>query len=381
MVIPPEPGKNLVTTIDAGIQSSLYHAIKDHAETNGFEGGAGIIMNIKTGELIAMTSYPEFDANILSEGKNKELIQKYALDSRKFFLNRAINGLYTPGSTVKPYLAIGALQEGIITPQTTVYSVGQVEIPNRYDPSNPQIFRDWKKGGHGTTNVYTAIAESVNTFFYAIGGGYKDQVGLGISRIDKYVEKFGIGEPTGFALENDKRGTVPSPEWKLKHFTDGAWRLGDTYNSAIGQFGFQVSVLQMARAVGAIGNSGILITPHIELDQTIKDSEKKAVTGIDEKNYVIMRDAMRQTVVRGTAMTLNVPYVQISAKTGTAQTGKGNRSMNSWSTGFFPSDNPTYAYAIVMENAPSTNEAGASRAMRVVFDWIQNNEPEFFQVQ
>ncbi len=377
MMIQPTPGNNLVTTIDSVIQTALYNAIKNHAQDNGFQGGAGVIMNIKTGELIAMTSYPEFDANILSQGKDREIIQQYALDDRKVYLNRAINGLFTPGSIVKPYLAIGALQEGIITPQTSIFSSGQVEIPNRYDPSKPQIFRDWKKGGHGPTNVYTAIAESVNTFFYAIGGGYKDQTGLGISRIDNYINKFGIGKPTGFYLENDKPGTIPSPEWKLKNFKDGAWRQGDTYNSAIGQFGFQVSILQMLRAVGAIGNGGTLITPHIEKDQLIKDSEKQVVTGIDEKNFVIIRDAMRQTVLRGTASTLNVPYVQVSAKTGTAQTGKGNKFMNSWSTGFFPSNDPMYAFVVVMEMAPSTNEAGASRVVRNVLDTIQEKEPEF----
>ncbi len=380
MMIPPEPGKNLTLTIDSVVQSALYKGIKDLAESSGFEGGAGIVMNIKTGELIAMTSYPEYDANILAEGKNNEVIASYATDHRKVYLNRAISGLFTPGSTVKPYLAIGALQEGIITPQTIVYSVGQVEIPNRYNPSQPQIFRDWKKGGHGPTNVYTAIAESVNTFFYAIGGGYKDQAGLGISKIDTYINKFGIGTPTGFALENDKAGTVPSPEWKLKNFTDGAWRQGDTYNSAIGQFGFQVSLLQMVRAVGAIGNSGTLVTPHVELNTEIKDSEKKQVAGIDEKNYAVIRDAMRQTVLRGTAQVLNVPYVQVSTKTGTAQVGKGRKFSNSWSTGFFPSDNPTYAYAVVMEMAPSTNEAGASRAVRYMFDQIQLTEPDFFQI-
>lgn len=379
MQIDPEPGKNLTLSIDAGVQSALYNAIKDLAEQSNFQGGAGIIMDITNGEVIAMTSYPEFDANILSQGKDKATISQYATDPRKIYLNRAVTGLYTPGSTVKPYLALGALQEGVITPSTTVFSSGQVEIPNRYDPSKPQVFRDWKKGGHGTTNVYTAIAESVNTFFYAIGGGAQGITPLGISRIDEYAEKFGLGSPTGFELDGDKKGTIPSPQWKLKAFaTDNAWRQGDTYNSAIGQFGFQVSLLQMVRAVGAIANSGTLITPHLVKDQPIKDSEKKQVTGIDEKNYVVIRDAMRQTVLRGTAQTLNVPYVHAAVKTGTAQVGAGNRSMNSWSTGFFPYENPKYAFAVVMDLAPSTNEAGASRAVRVLFDWIQNNRPEFF---
>jgi len=382
MMTPAEPGKNLYTTVHSGIQSALYNAIKDLAEAGGFEGGAGIIMNIKTGELIAMTSYPEFDANILSEGKDRETIARYATDPKKVYLNRATSGLYTPGSTIKPYIAIGALQERVITTETTIMSTGRVEIPNRYDPSNPQVFRDWQREGHGPTNVYTAIAESVNTFFYAVGGGLGSQQALGISRINDYVKRFGIGEPTGFSFTNDKQGTIPSPEWKLKMFQDGAWRQGDTYNSAIGQFGFQVSLLQMVRAVGAIGNSGILITPHVELGRGLQPTDTKTVPGIDEQNYSILRDAMRQTVTRGTAQILHVPYTTVAAKTGTAQVGRGNRFMNSWTTGFFPVEDPTYAFAVVMEMAPSTNEAGASRTMRTTLDWIQNNDPEFFtQIQ
>lgn len=379
MVIQPEPGKNLTLSIDSGIQSALYNSIKDLAESSNFQGGAGIIMDLKTGEVIAMTSYPEFDANILSQGENREIIASYATDPRKIYLNRAITGLYTPGSTVKPYLALGALQEGVITPQTTVFSSGQVEIPNRYDPSKPQVFRDWKKGGHGVTNVYTAIAESVNTFFYAIGGGAQGINPLGISRIDEYSEKFGLGQATGFELDGDKNGTVPSPQWKLKAFaSDNVWRQGDTYNSAIGQFGFQVSLLQMVRAVGAMANGGTLITPHLVKDAPIKDSEIKKVDGIDPKNYQVIRDAMRQTVLRGTATALDVPYVHAAVKTGTAQIGAGNRSMNSWSTGFFPYENPRYAFAVVMDLAPSTNQSGATHAVRATFDWIQNNKPEFF---
>ena len=382
MTIPSEPGNNIILTIDSDIQSELFNAIKQHAEENHFDGGAGIIMNIKNGEVLAMTSYPEFDSNVLSQGKDVAIIGEYAVNPKKVYLNRAISGLYTPGSIMKPYLAIGALQENIINPNTTIFSSGQIEIPNRYNPEQPQIFRDWKKGGHGPTNIYTAIAESVNTYFYAIGGGYNGQAGLGISKIELYVKKFGIGTSTGFFLENDKNGTIPSPEWKLKTFkSDNAWRLGDTYNSSIGQFGFQVSLLQMIRAVGALANGGELITPHIDKNTNILSSDRKLITGIDEKNYAIIRDAMRQTVIRGTAKLLDLPYVSVAAKTGTAQTGLKNRSMNSWITGFFPTNDPTYAFVIMMDTAPSTNEAGASRVMRNIFDNIYNRDPEFFNIK
>lgn len=379
LVTKPVQGTNITLTIDAGIQSAMYQAIRDLADKNGFEGGAGVMMDVHTGEIIALTSYPEYDLNILSHGDDRETIAQYATDSRKVYLNRTLAGLYTPGSTVKPYLALGALNEGIITPNTTVLSVGQVEIPNRYDPTKPQIFRDWKKGGHGTTNVYKAIAESVNTFFYAIGGGYQNQTGLGISRIDDYVRKFQLDKKTGVDIEGEVTGTVPSPEWKLKTFpNDSTWRLGDTYNSSIGQFGFQVTTLALVRAVAALANGGTLVQPYVTKEPLPPRAPQIRIEGIDPKWYAVIHDAMRKTVTEGTAQVANVPFVHAAIKTGTAQVGPRNSFMNSWSTGFFPYENPKYAFVIVMDKAKSTNETGATYVVRQVFDWIWNNNPNFF---
>lgn len=380
MVTPPKPGTNVTMTVDAGIQGAMYDAIKELAESKGFEGGAGIMMDVHTGEVLAMTSYPEYDLNVLSHGDDHATIARYAVDSRHVYLNRTLAGLYTPGSTVKPYLALGALNEGLITPSTTVYSSGQVEIPNRYDPSKPQIFRDWKKGGHGVTDVYKAIAESVNTFFYTIGGGYKGQQGLGISGIDKYVAKFGIGDKTGIDVDGEVAGSVPSPEWKAKVFpNDPTWRLGDTFNSSIGQFGFQVTTVQMVRAVAAIANNGTLVQPYVTKDPKPATAEPVAITGIDQKWYKVIHDAMRKTVTDGTAQVINVPYVHAAAKTGTAQVGPRNSFMNSWSTGYFPAENPKYAFVVVMDKAKSTNETGATFVMGKVFDWMNTYEPQYFK--
>lgn len=380
MISPAQAGQNVTLTIDAGIQSAMYDAIKNLAESNGFEGGAGIMMDVHTGEILVMTSYPEYDLNILSHGDDVATIRGYATDPRHVYLNRAVAGLYTPGSTVKPYLALGALNEGIITPQTTITSIGQVEIPNPYDATRSQIFHDWKREGHGVTNVHKAIAESVNTFFYSIGGGYKGQQGLGIARIDEYVEKFGIGQKTGIDIDGELGGNVPSPEWKKKTFpTDGTWRLGDTYNSSIGQFGFQATVLEMTRAVAAIANRGNLVQPFVTMEPKTKTSAPQKIDGIDDQWYSVIHDAMRKTVTEGTAQSVNVPYVHAAVKTGTAQVGPRNAFMNSWSTGFFPVENPKYAFVVVMDKAKSTNETGASFVMRRVFDWMQLNTPEYFQ--
>lgn len=380
MVTPPQAGSNVTLTVDSGIQSVMYAAIKELAEAKGFEGGAGAMMDVRTGEMIAMTSYPEYDLNILSHGSDSATIARYATDDRHVYLNRVLAGLYTPGSTVKPYLALGALNEGIITPSTTVYSVGQVEIPNRYDPTKPQIFRDWKKGGHGVTDVYKAIAESVNTFFYSIGGGYKNQQGLGISRIDDYISKFDIGNKTGIDVDGEVAGNVPSPDWKAKIFPkDPTWRLGDTYNSAIGQFGFQVTALQMVRAVAAIANNGQLIQPYVTMNPKPEISAPTQIQGINAKWYTVIHDAMRKTVTEGTAKIVDVPYVHAAIKTGTAQVGPRNSFMNSWSTGFFPYENPKYAFVIVMEKAKSTNETGATFVMSKVFNWMSVHTPQYFK--
>lgn len=385
MVTPAEAGKSVTLTIDSGIQTAMYEAIKELAVDKGFEGGAGVMMDVTTGEVIALTSYPEYDLNILSHGKDRETIASYATDSRRVYLNRSLAGLYTPGSILKPYFALGALNEGVITQETTVFSSGKVEIPNRYDPTKPQVFRDWQREGHGATNVYKAIAESVNTFFYVMGGGSKDYPGrqvFGIAGIEEYMSRFLIGQKTGIDIDGEVAGNIPSPEWKKKVFpTDGAWYQGDTYNSSIGQFGFQVTAVQMVRAVGAIANNGKLLQPYVTMDPKPVLEDPKLVTGIDPKWFKVIKDAMRMTVTDGTAQSVNVPYVHAAVKTGTAQVGAKNAFMNSWSTGFFPYENPRYAFVIIMDKARSTNETGATFVMRKVFDWMHLNAPEYFTVK
>ncbi|MBP9821498.1 MAG: hypothetical protein KBC98_01275 [Candidatus Pacebacteria bacterium] len=380
LMVPPEAGSNVHLTIDAGVQQSLHTAIQELAETANFQAGAGVIMNVKTGELLALTSYPEYDSSVLSFGTDRTTIASYNSDNRKPYLNRVVAGTFTPGSTMKPYLALGALEEGIITDDTTVMSTGKIEIPNRFNPDQPQTFRDWRPQGHGSTNVYHAIADSVNTFFYAIGGGLGGQEGLGITRMEKYIRMFGFGTKTGIDIEGEREGNIPNPAWKLKTFpSDGAWRLGDTYNSAIGQFGFLVTPIQLVHAVGGIATRGTLVAPRtMPGDGSMKT---ETISGISQENFNIMHQAMRETVTKGTAQSLNVPYVHAAAKTGTAQTGISNRSMNSWVTGFWPVENPQYAFVVVMENASSTNQMGASGTMRKVFDYIETNSPEYFEVE
>lgn len=371
-----QDGNNVTTTLDAKIQTYLYQAIKKQSEEGGFDAGAGGIMDIRTGELLAMVSYPEYDPDTLAEGVDAEKIKLFFSDTKKPFLNRFVAGLYAPGSIVKPFVALAALEEGVINENTTVMSTGRIEIPNKYNPSNKSIYKDWRSGGHGVTDVKHAIADSVNTFFYAISGGYKKQKGIGIAKIEYYLRLFDFAQKTGIDFSHESQGVIPNPEWKKKRFKDGTWRLGDTYITSIGQFGFQVSPLQVLRSVSAIANDGFLPLP-VLLQSEIAEP-KKISRDIKPENYQIIRDAMRQTTIKGSAKNLNLSEVDIAVKTGTAQIGKNNEYYNSWVLGFFPYKKPKYAFVIVMEKADRGGTGSASRAMRNFIEKVTENYPDFW---
>jgi len=371
----PKHGQNVSISIDSRLQTVMYDAIVDLSERIGYEGGAGIIIDIHTGEILVSVSYPEYNPEIMSSRTNQDVIRGYLLDPRRPFLNRVISGLYSPGSIVKPFIAIGALNEKIITPNTKILSTGFIEIPNPWNPDQPAIFRDWREKGHGNVDVVRAIGDSVNTFFYAIGGGYKNQPGIGISKIHEYMKIFGIGEKTGVDLSGEVSGTVPNPDWKKKIFKGEAWRLGDTYNTSIGQYGFQVTPIQMVRSTSIIANNGIYVTPSFSLESVSKISQVEK--NIPKDYYDLVKDGMRNVVEGGTAQLLNVSYVKVAAKTGTAQTGQGNRFVNSWSVGFFPYENPKYAFTIIMEKGPAKNDLSSSFVMRTFLDWLRDNAPEY----
>jgi len=371
----PKRGTDLMTTIDSRIQKKLFTLIKDLSENESFSGGAGVIMDTEKGEVIVSTSFPEYNSEILSLGKDTTSINNYLTDKRKVFLDRDISGLYTPGSIVKPFFALGALAEGVIDPYKKILSTGSMSIPNPYFPDQKTVFKDWK--AHGWTNMMEALAVSSDIYFYEIGGGFEDQKGLGIANLEKYAKLFGLGVKTGIDLPNEKSGTIPNPEWKLANFDGDPWRIGNTYHTAIGQYGFQVTPMEMTRAIGAIANNGKLLNPHLILNDVEKE---KIFSLIDLKKeyFDTVHDGMRQAVTFGTAVALNVPYVEVAAKTGTAQIGISKNKINSWIVGFFPYENPKYAFTIMMEAGPSTNSIGASSIMRQLLDWMSTNTPEYF---
>ena len=376
--IPPTNGQDIQLSVDSKVQTALYNIIAQTAQGSGFEGGAGIIMNVHTGAILAMTTYPEYNSQILTDGQDAAAIQNYVTNPNNAFLNRATSGLYTPGSIVKPYVALAAQEEKIIDPNKVVHTIGYISVPNPYNPTLPSIFKDWQN--NGDEDMERAIAMSSDVYFYEIGGGYQSQPGLGVDNIKKYLSSFGLGQPFKGMFSFSPSGTIPDPAWKAANFNGQAWNIGDTYHTAIGQYGWQVTPLQMIRSVSAIANGGTLLEPTVVANDTNSLSLATKETLITDPNYYsIVREGMRQGVEYGVAKALNNPTVEIAAKTGTAQLGVSKHDVNSWVTGFFPFQDPQYAFAIVMERAPETYPIGAPGAMANVINWMITNTPEYLK--
>lgn len=370
----PQSGEPLYVSVDSRIQAKLFDLMSELADSVGFAGGASVIIDVRTGELLAMVSFPEYDSNIMTGGDNSAVIAGYQTDTATPFLNRAIGGLYTPGSIIKPFVAVGALEEGVIDPLKQIYSDGALRLPNPYDPDNPTIFNDWK--AHGWVDMRHALAVSSNVYFFHIGGGFEDQRGIGIAGIEKYAKLFGIGDITGIDLSGEVAGVIPSEAWKREVFPDDPWRVGDTYNTSIGQYGFQATPLQMARAMALIANDGLVVTPHVRMDSDVAAGKR---INVGEDTLRIVREGMRIGALEGTAKALNVPYVELAAKTGTAELGVTKQNVNSWVMGFWPYEEPRYAFATVMEKGPATNLVGSASVMRGLLDWMSINTPEYFE--
>lgn len=376
VVKPPVQGQNVTLSIDSRVQSALYNNLKDIATRVGFAGGAGVIMDVHTGEVLALTSYPEYSSQVMSDRTDTAAIKALLNDQSLPFLNRATDGLYTPGSIIKPYEALAVQNEGIIDPATIIHTTGSISIPNPYDPTKTTVFRDWKD--LGDLDLRHAIAMSSDAYFYTVGGGYQGQKGLGIANIDKYLRLFGFGTTTldgSVSILMDKAGTIPTPAWKKATFGED-WYLGDTYHTAIGQYGFQVTPMQIVRGMAAVANEGTILTPTIIKGQP---PHIESVVDIPKSYFDVVHQGMRLGVQIGTSVALNVPYAEFAGKSGTAELGVSKANVNSWITGFWPYDNPKYAFALTLEHGSVHNLIGAAAAMRQTIDWMSINTPEYFK--
>ena len=345
---PQKNGQEAHLTVDAGLQREAYRSVKEIVETRGFKGGSSVILDIHTGEVLALVSFPGFDPNIVSRGKPADEISKILTDSSKPFFNRAVSGLYSTGSVIKPFLALAALEEKVITPEKQILSTGSLSVPNPFKPGEATVFKDWK--AHGWVDMRRAIGVSSNVYFYTIGGGFGDVKGLGVTKIREWIKRFGISEKTGIDLTNEKAGFIPGPEWKAAvNKNDPTWRIGDTYHLSIGQDNLQVTPIQMAVAVASIANGGNILEPHVLKE--IKDGNGETVAktapkvrrqlSIAPEYFQVVREGMRLTTTEiGTAPVMASLPIAIGAKTGTAELGVVRKRVNSWFIGFAPFDNP-----------------------------------------
>ncbi|OGG68301.1 hypothetical protein A3C95_02400 [Candidatus Kaiserbacteria bacterium RIFCSPHIGHO2_02_FULL_56_30] len=373
IINPPINGTDLALSIDSRAQEALYDAVSSLADQVPFLGGAGILMDASTGAVRALVSYPEYDPNVLSGGGPAETIAAYNASSRKPYLNRAVSGLYAPGSIVKPFEATGALTDGTITPSVTVNSTGSISVPNPYDPSRPTVFKDWR--ALGVLDLREAIAWSSDIYFYAVGGGLGNVRGLGIERLAYWYRAFGLESPTGIELPSESAGFIPTPAWKETTY-DEIWRIGDTYHTAIGQYAMQVTPIAVARAVAAIANGGKLVKPTL-----LKDAQLSGESlTVDADALRVVREGMRLAVTLGTASGLASleGIVHAAAKTGTAQTGAKNEYYNSWAVGFFPYEDPKYVFMVVMERGPAGNPTGGVYIVQQFLTALSQAAPEYF---
>ena len=372
----PVDGANVVLTIDLEMQKQVEKILEQYVGPQ--DNGAAVVMDVHTGEVLAMVSVPSFDNNIFSGPLSERDLAALVDSPAKPLVNHAIAERYPPGSTFKTIVGAAALQEGIATPSTTITSRGYILVENEYDPNVVYPFKDW--AALGPLDFYGGIAMSSDVYFYYLSGGKADEGfrGLGEERVARYARAFGLGEPTGIDLPGESPGLVPDAEWKRETLNE-AWFVGDTYNFGIGQGYLSVTPLQMASAISAVANGGQLLTPHL-LKET-RDSHGNVLQKIEVKarrkvpvdpGYLqIVTDAMLQSVTRGVAKPAAVKGLEIAGKTGTAEFGAprfdGSHETHGWFVGFAPYDDPQIAVAVFVQRGGGGQEAAPAAAQ--IFDY------------
>lgn len=353
---PPVKGEDIYLTIDALLQEAAYKAFEGHA-------GAFVALKPDTGEILSLLSSPSFDPNIFVEGVSGTYWNELVNNSQNPLLNRAIQGLYAPGSTFKIITAIAGLEEGVVTPdKILVNCTGGISF-------GTWTFGCWKKEGHGSVNLIRALIESCDVYFYELGRI------LGIGKIYKYATLLGLGNSTGFSSE-EKPGLVPDEEWKKK-VKKTSWFLGDTFNTAIGQGFLKVTPLQMANVMATMVNGGTKITPYI-----IRGTNpQKENLNLNPKNLEIIKDALSGVVnePNGTASSARSYMIKFGGKTGTVQVvskklkekvSYKNIEHHAWFIGFAPVEKPEIAFSVIVEHGGSGGAVAAPIAKNILEGYI-----------
>lgn len=364
---PAEDGHNLQLSLDYNLQRKIEELALIHLERAKLRRASVVAVNPKNGEILALVSLPAYNNNLFARGISQTDYSAFANDPDRPLFNRAVSGEFPSGSTIKPIFSAGALQEGIITPVTSFLSNGGLRIGQWFFP-------DWRSGGHGQTNVRKAIAESVNTFYYYIGGGYGDFRGLGLDGLVKYSELFGLGQASGIDLPGERSGFVPTEEWK-RAVKKEPWYIGDTYHFAIGQGDVLVTPLQVANYTAALANGGTLYKPHLVSkilgsdNQIVREVEPEIIRDeiIDGDYLRVVQEGMRQTVTAGSARSLASLPVEVAGKTGTAQ-WSSTKEPHAWFIGFAPYNDPEIALVILVEEGTG-GDTMATPIARDILSW------------
>lgn len=375
MLSEPRTGREFRTTIDGDLQRYFYERMRAQLATTGRRAGVGIALDPRNGEILALVSLPSFDSQAFVDRKRSEDRLRLLTDSAEPLFNRALAGVYSPGSTIKPLHAIAALKEGIVTPASRIFSTGSIEIPNPYVPDKPSRFLDWRP--QGWVDLRSALARSSNIYFYAVGGGlprgdiastegWRSLGGLGIERIRAYWEKFGFGVKTGIDLRDEGTGFLPSASEKRTR-TGEPWRLGDTYNVSIGQGDLLVTPLQLLDLIASLGAGGKVYRPHVNKDvpaELVRDDAREYGSEI-----ALVREGLRAVVAEpyGTAIPLRDLPIAVAGKTGSAQTD-ANTKVNAFFVGYAPDENPAIALLVLIENARE-GSLNAIPVAKDVFEW------------
>jgi penicillin-binding protein 2 len=389
-ITPATPGNNVILTIDKDIQEAAWKAF---IEGNRIGGAIAMKAN---GEILAWVSAPSFDPNEFSTGISPDLWRRLVNDPDKPLRNKPIQDHNSPGSTFKPLIAMSALAEGVITPNTIVSCPGVLRFAGR-------PYHDHLRGGHGNLNVTQAVERSSNVFFYKMG------IALGIDKMFKVCDAFGIGRKTGIELLGERAGLMPSNQWK-KNTIGEEWQPGENLSVAIGQ-GFVLSnPLQMAVAYNAIGTEGKVVKPFVVKrvlsaeNKLIREFEPTVVRDLTDPSsefhikkdvFKSVKEGLRLVVngERGTARASRLNYIEIAGKTGTSQVMNFSADQiyascearpkyqrhHGWFIGYAPADNPEIAFGVLAEHACHGSSGAAPIAKAMVAAYVTKYRPEWLE--
>jgi penicillin-binding protein 2 len=394
--IQPIPGRNLVLTLDLELQRAMEQALQQGMAAAKSKAGVAIAMDPRNGDILGMVSLPAYDNNLFAKGISASQYNALITDPLFPLFNRAIGGVYPPGSTFKIIPAAAGLQEGVITRRTLLNDPGIIWLPNQFFPDDPKQAQPfvcwiWKYGrGHGLLNVVSALAQSCDVFFYQVGGGYQGFRGLGEQTLAEYTREFGLGELTGIDLPGESRGLVPDPKWKRLQYAEN-WVTGDTYNMSIGQGYVLATPLQILNAVAAVANGGYLYQPR--LVSRLTDEDGKVVYSYEPRlireipvtaeNLAIVREGLYGAVNwdYGTATGARLPDIAVAGKTGTAEfPGKrdeeGHLPTHAWFTAFAPYEEPEIALVVFLEGGGEGSTYAVPVAAKILRAYFYGEQPQ-----